>query len=301
MTMLFQKGQGIQGNYYDIESGARASQGGIIVQRRVDRYTANTLDPDTGEPYDDSWTVFSLTDGDYRMRVGGENGRAYVLDIGKYHLNWKMALGDFIDYHGAAGHKIVLALGRKELDDALDCYRGHSCRDRVLRDHEPPVMIHSTTPECYERIVRDGCLKSWNRLAQEGFFAGEEPIGRLLGDPAELRDYILFGSGVTGEIVVSSREKRRIEMDWDRPYEPGARFYFDMRRIAADGLLIRDGSEMKVKDVLPLEPYLIWTATAEGLDLGRGPATPRRFAEKADLYFREHYRPDFRFEAYMGT
>ena len=268
---------------------------------RIDRYTADTINPDTGLPYDSSWIVFSLDEENYRMRIGGENGRAYVLSVGKYHLNWKMALGDFVDYHKAAGHKMVLALSRESLDEALNNYKGHSCRDRFLRDYENPVLIHSTTQNSYKQILADGCLKSWNLLNDEGFFSEEEPIGKLLGDPLELRDYILFGSGVTGEIVVSSREKHRIEMDWDQPYQPGARLYFDMRRIADDGLLIRDGSELKVKDKLPLKSYLIWSATARELDLEQETVTPRQFAKTADRYFQEHYRPDFCYEAYVET
>ncbi len=266
---------------------------------RIDRYTSDTINPDTGLPYDDSWIVFSLTDENYRMRVGKEDGGAYVLKVGKYHLNREMALGDFIDYHKATSHKIAIAVSQGVLDDALNSYKGHSFRDRFLRNYETPVLIHSTTQKCYEHIKKDGCLKSWNRLCKEGFFIDEEPIGKLLGDPAELRDHILFGSGVTGEIVVSSKEKHRIEMDWDIPYLPGARLYFDMKRIAEDGLLIRDGSEIKVKDMLPLKPYLIWAATAKELDLEQGTVTPRQFAEKADRYFREHFRPDFSYDAYV--
>lgn len=269
------------------------------ILRRIDSYTADTADPNTGLPYDCSWTVFSLTDESCRMRVGAENGGAYVLSVGKAHLNWRMALGDFIDYHKSQGGKIVLALKQEALDDALKLYEGHSCRDRFLRDSEEPVLIHSTTPQSFEKIIKDGCLKSWNILQREGFFAGEEPIGSLLGDPSELRDHILFGSGATGEIVVSSKEKHRIEMDWDQPYQPGARLYFDMKKIAEDGLLIRDGSEIKVRDTLPLKPYLIWAAAAEELGLSHGPVTPRQFAEKADRYFQAHIRPDFRFEPYI--
>ncbi len=96
------------------------------VVHHVDSFTADTLNPDTGLPYDNSWIVFSLKDENYRMRVGGEKGRAYVLNVGKYHLNWKMALGDFIDYHKTARHKIVLALRQDALDDALNSYKGHS-------------------------------------------------------------------------------------------------------------------------------------------------------------------------------
>ena len=272
---------------------------GDYILHRIDSYTANTLNPNTGLPYDDSWIVFSLNNENYRMRVGKENGKVYVLRVGKYHLNWKMALGDFIDYHKTVGHKMILVLSQEDLNDALNSYKGHSCRDHFLRDYENPVLIHSTTQICYENIVKDECLKSWNILYKEGFFTDKEPIGKLLGDPLELRDYILFGFGVTGEIVVSSKEKHRIDMDWNQPYQPGARLYFDMKRIAEDGLLVRDGSEMKVKDILPLKPYLIWAATAKELNLEQATVTPKQFAEKADWYFQKYFRPDYCYDAYI--
>ena len=77
----------------------------------------------------------------------------------------------------------------------------------------------------------------------------------------ELRDYILFGHGTTGEIVVNSKQKNRIEMDENSEYITGARLYFDMKKIAEAGLLVRDGGEIKVKGMLPLEPYLLFAAT----------------------------------------
>ncbi len=55
-------------------------------------------------------------------------------------------------------------------------------------------------------------------------------VGYYLGDPVELRDYILFANGVTGEIVVNSKQKNRIEMDVDSEYITGARLYFDMKK-----------------------------------------------------------------------
>jgi hypothetical protein len=56
-------------------------------------------------------------------------------------------------------------------------------------------------------------LKSWNRLKQEGFHNEKFPIGKKLGDPEELRDYILFGTGTTGEIVVNSKQNRALK-EW---------------------------------------------------------------------------------------
>lgn len=118
----------------------------------------------------------------------------------------------------------------------------------------------------------------------------KEPIGHYLGDPIELRDYILFANGTTGEIVVNSKQKNRIEMDENSEYITGARLYFDMKKIAEDGLLVRDGGEMKVKDRLPLEPYLLFTATWGKIGLESEKSTPRVFAEAADKYFTQQNR-----------
>ncbi|MBO4308462.1 MAG: hypothetical protein J5885_01365 [Clostridia bacterium] len=265
---------------------------------RIDSYSDDTIDPTSGLPYDESWIVFVLNDENYRMRIDCGPKGAYVLYVGKLCQNWQMALGDFFDFHNTAKHNIVLALSQNALDDALKKYEGHSCRDRFLRNYENPVLIHSTTLKSYDQICKDGCLKCWNKLRKEGGLAEKEPIGKLLGDPVDLRNYILFGAGVTGEIVVNSKEKRRIVMDWDQPYQPGARLYFDMKRIAEDGLLIRDGSEMKVKDTLPLSPYLIWVATAKELNIESEIITPRQFAERADRHFQKEYRPDYFYDHY---
>ncbi len=89
-----------------------------------------------------------------------------------------------------------------------------------------------------------------------------DPIGQVLGDPTDFRDYIMFTNGsVSNEIVVLSKQQGKIIMDEDMKYNTGARLYFDMKKIAENGLLIHDGIHMKVKNTLPLEPYLIWYAT----------------------------------------
>ena len=118
----------------------------------------------------------------------------------------------------------------------------------------------------------------------------EYPIGIQLGDPADFSDYIMFGGGVTGEIVVNSKQQGKIVMDVNADYLTGARLYFDAKRMAQDGLLIRDGCHLKVKDTLPLEPYLIFAATWERIGLESQVSTPKIFSEKADESFRRIYQ-----------
>lgn len=125
-------------------------------------------------------------------------------------------------------------------------------------------------------------LKSWNRLKAEKAIGEERPIGFQLGDPEDFSDYIMFGGGITGEIVVNSKQQSRIVMDGDTEYLTGARLYFDARRIAQDGLLLRNGCHLKVKDSLPLFPYLIWVATWENVGLTSQISTPKIFSEQAD-------------------
>ena len=95
----------------------------------------------------------------------------------------------------------------------------------------------------------------------------------------------MFGSGVTGEIVVNSKQQGKIIMDENAEYITGARLYFDAKKIAQDGLLLRDGCHLKVKDQLPLEPYLLWTATWDVIGLTSPVSTPKIFAEQADRQF----------------
>lgn len=253
----------------------------------LDKWEETSRNPVTEEAYDDSWAVFALTDSkSYNMFVGSVNGCAYTIKFSRHaNEDWRLALCDFIEYNESAGKNIILVLSREELEEAKKAYAGHSVRESSLRAGEPRFLVHSTSLEGYKSIQKDGMLKSFNRLNIQG-----EPIGRKLGDPRDFRDYIMFcGGGVTGEIVVNSRQKGKITMDVDSLYSPGVRLYFDGKRIAADGLLVRDGCHLKVRDCLPLEPYLLYAATAEGLGLDDTLSTPKEFSEKADKQFREMF------------
>lgn len=140
--------------------------------------------------------------------------------------------------------------------------------------------------ESWKNIQRDGVLKSWNKLKTENIVLEEHPICMKLGDPKSFSDFIMFGGGVTGEIVVHSKQVGKIVMDINAEYKTGVRLYFDAKKIAKDGLLIRDGCHMKVKDALPLTPYLIWAATWDKIGLSSPIFTPKIFSEAADMRLR---------------
>ena len=119
----------------------------------------------------------------------------------------------------------------------------------------------------------------------QGALGEQEPIGAGLGDPEDFQRYIMFGSGMTGEIIVSSKQKGRICMDPCAEYRTGARLYFDGKQMARDRVLLRDGCHIKVRDCLPLEPYLLWAATWDQVGLDGPLSTPKEFAERADRLF----------------
>ena len=261
---------------------------------RLDTFVESNINPITNRPYDPSWIVYIVDNGPYWMMCGARDGCAYTLRISKTnHPYWKMFVGDFIGYNEAINRNAILVISEEDLKAVENAYAGHFYNDPFIRNYESAVLIHSTTKEHYERILKCQCLKSWNRLKAEGLFTEEFPIGKQLGDPEELRDFILFGSGTTGEIVVNSKQNHTLIFDENVEYRTGARLYFDMRKIAADGLLLRDGSEIKVKDHLPIAPYLIWASTWDKIGLASEIATPRSFAQKSDEFFKANIYKDF--------
>lgn len=254
---------------------------------RIDELPENRINPITGYEYDHSWKILMLTESsEYQTMCGSSDGYAYTIKISQWkHKKWEMAVGDFIDFCEANMKNALLVMPETALNSAKEHYKGHRYNEPFLREYEPSILVHSTPMNSWTLIKRDGMLKSWNLLKAEKTITEEQPIGGQLGDPSDFSDYIMLGSGVTGEIVVSSKQQGKIVMDTNAEYLSGARLYFDAKRMAQDGLLVRDGCHLKVKDKLYLEPYLIWTATWETIGLASQVSTPKIFAEQADKCF----------------
>ncbi len=254
---------------------------------RVDRLSENSINPITGHEYDNSWRIFMLTDSpDYQQMCGSGNDCAYTIKTSRNQCkNWRMSVGDFIGFSEANEKNAILVMSEADLKSVKNHYEGHRYNEPFLRKNEPSVLVHSTPMNSWEQIKCDGMLKSWNKLKTEKAIAEDQPIGIQLGDPTDFSDYIMFGDGVAGEIVVNSKQQGRIVMDTDARYLTGARLYFDAKRMAHDGLLVRDGCHLKVKDTLPLKPYLVWIATWETIGLSSQVSTPKIFAEQADKHF----------------
>ena len=213
------------------------------------------------------------------------------------HPDWRMAAGDFLSFHEAMDIPYNLEINERDKTDMWEYYAGfsndkpkHSYNDPYLRLGEPAVLVHSTTTENWDSIRGEGRLDSWNTLKSRGALREHEPIGAALGDPEDFRDYIMFGSGTTGELIVSSKQKGRICTDPHIDYLTGARLYFDAALMARDGLLLRDGCHMKVRDRLLLEPYLIWAADWKAAGLSSPDSQPETFANLADREFSRRFK-----------
>jgi hypothetical protein len=255
---------------------------------RTDKLEENKINPVTGQEYDSSWIILMLTNSkEYSQMCGSSNGCAYTIKISRsQYKDWKMAVGDFIGFNQYNGKNILLVTSETDFQIAMDFYKGHKYNEPFLRENEPDVLVHSTTMSSWELIKQDGMLKSWNKLKARKSIEEEEPIGIKLGDPSDFSDYIMFGSGISGEIVVNSKQQGEIIMDVNAEYLTGARLYFDAKKMAQDGLLVRDGCHIKVKDFLPLKPYLAWTATWDIIGLPSQVSTPEIFARQSDKLFK---------------
>jgi len=235
-----------------------------------------------------NWIRFCLVDTDDYTKFTGIDRGLFTLKISKRTCkNWAFDLGDFLGFEQSLGRRIILEITREEFELALGVYAGRSYEEKVLRDGEPTVLIHSTSWWSWGCIEESGFLKSWHEVKREFVDFEGEPIGAQLGDLVDYRDFIMFSDGhVMAEVIVASKQKGYIEMDIHQEYETGARLYFDAEAMARDGLLIRDGAHLpKVKDSLKVADYLIWVSTWVELGLVSQVSTPAEFTNASNARF----------------
>lgn len=258
-----------------------------MIYRTKESFLDSEINPFTNMPYDSSWIVYQLTDAaDYQIMNGGGSNKVYTLKVSKEYPQWRMSVCDFLQFQEANNKNIILSISDENLEEVKSYYGNHNYNDNFLRSYESDILVHSTTLENWRKIESDGALKSWNTLRKNNATRETEPIGKLLGDPDDFSDYIMFSSGgISSEIVVLSKQQGRITMNQDMQYKPGARLYFDTEKIAKDGLLLRDGCHLKVRDELPLAPYLIWVATWQSVGLSSDLSTPKEFTEVSNRTF----------------
>lgn len=213
----------------------------------------------------------------------------YTLKISRNFKYWYYDLCDLIDFYRDSEVELDLDIEQAEIDMARALYGDHKFNEKFIREYETKVLVHSTPFENLDSILKDNALKSWNVCKTEKEDWENEPIGALLGDIADFSNYVMLSMlSQNSEIVTASKQKREINIDYEQTYQPGARFYLDGEKLAADGLLLRDGLHIKVRDSIPFDKYLIWYSTAENLGLGKT-STPKEFFEKSNNRFFELY------------
>lgn len=220
-----------------------------------------------------------LTDStEYRQFNCFENS-IYTLKISRNYDYWYYDLCDLIDFYSETNIEIVLEIDDNDLSLARQLYGSHRYNEQTLREYETAVMVHSTTKENVESILSSMKLKSWNLLSAEKSNWEKKPIGALLGDIEDFSNYVML-SGVSSnnEIITASKANKTINTDINQSYVAGARFYLDAQKLAKDGLLLRDGAHIKVKDCIDLEKYMIWYSTPEILGIDEH-TTPKEFFE----------------------
>ena len=253
--------------------------GKIYFTCRLTKYNSFS---ENGE-YGDKWVSITLNRSRYIMP---ETKFLYGCTIGRKVDFWEYRVMDYINYNLTYDRNIIFVGSKRLYKKALKKYASHSIYDKELRPYEDRYVVHSTTAENYEKIKEQSCIRSWNALKKESPDFEARPIGAMLGDPEDFRDYIMLGTGVQCEIVVLSKQKNQLCHDADEEYNPGARIYFDNKVLAKKGLLIRDGLHYKVKNELPLE-LALFTATVDNIKIN-GKITPNTFAEAADIKFSEY-------------
>jgi hypothetical protein len=214
----------------------------------------------------------------------------YTLKISKNYNYWYYDLCDLIGFYKNTNIEIILDVSNSDLTLAKKLYGNHKYNECFLRKYEMSVMVHSTTKKNVKSIFTDKKLKSWNLLSAEKPDWEDKPIGKLLGDIDDFSNYVMLsGLSQNNEVVTASKINEKINTDINQSYIAGARFYLDAKKLAMDGLLLRDGTHIKVRDYIDLEKYLIWYSTPEILGIDEH-TTPKEFFELSNKKFNElHY------------
>lgn len=230
-----------------------------------------------------------LTDStEYRQFNCFENS-IYTIKISKNYEFWYYDLCDLIDFYNYTNIDVVLEVNENELSLARQLYGNHKYNESTLREYESKVMTHSTTKENLESILISKKLKAWNVLSREKPNWENQPIGFLLGDIEDFSNYVMLSLiSQNNEIITASKTNGTINTDINQSYIAGARFYLDAQRLASDGLLLRDGAHIKVRNFIDLEKYLIWYSSPERLDIDEH-TTPKEFFELSNERFITEY------------
>lgn len=231
-----------------------------------------------------------LTDSnEYNSFCGLENS-IYTVKISKKHQYWYYDLCDMIYFYDNSDVELVLDISDCDISLAKYLYGNHKFNENILRENESEVMVHTTTLESSNEILADGAIKCWNLLKKDKNQFENTPIGSLLGDIADFSNYVMLSPvDVNNEIIVASKQQGCIDTNPNQTYEAGARFYLDAKKLASDGLLLRDGQHIKVREEISLDKYLVWYSTAKKIGVP-SKTTPLEFFEQSNRAFKKYHK-----------
>ena len=253
-------------------------------------YSISDANPFTGDgSYDRTWTIFIVDENIRDMMFTGKSPYGcYCISVTPRYKFFMELMADILQYETENGRKVLFVsdgLAHTLIDKVNTYYKSN-----IIRESDAKLFVHSTLLSTYAKIMRDGMLKSPNRLKSEGYnihAIGLEP----LGEPDDYLDYVMFArAGIAPELVINSRLCGGINCDINAPYIPQARMYFDGHKMIRDGIVVRDIGR-KVYDHVPIDKYLLKTVFAADLILpdGNDHWTPLSFSTEADKYMEEYF------------
>ncbi len=229
-----------------------------------------------------------LTDSKEYKQFNCFENSTYTLKISRNFKYWYYDFCDLIDFYKGTDIEVITEVREKDIILARKLYGNHKCNEKALREYETDVMVHSTTKDNVQSILADKKLKSWNLLKKEKSIREDKPIGSLLGDIDDFSNYVMLSTfSQNNEVVTASKANGEINTDINQTYVAGARFYLNAKKLARDGLLLRDGAHIKVKHFIDLEKYLIWYSTPQILGVDEN-LTPNLFFRLSNERFKNY-------------
>lgn len=229
-----------------------------------------------------------LTDSKEYKQFNCFENSTYTLKISRNFKYWYYDFCDLMDFYKGTDIEVITEVREKDIILARKLYGNHKFNERTLREYETDVMVHSTTKDNVQSILADKKLKSWNLLKKEKSRWEDKPIGSLLGDIDDFSNYVMLSAfSQNNEVVTASKANGEINTDINQTYVAGARFYLNAKKLARDGLLLRDGAHIKVKDFIDLEKYLIWYSTPQILGVDEN-LTPNLFFKLSNERFKNY-------------